>query len=353
VITLSDCGKDWKPPRAGVPTFTLHNTTSDAFEIQLFGADGVTVFGRIEMLAPDTQRPLRVSLPPGTYTWRCQDYKGAVNFSPPGVVTGGDVAAQPYRPVTNDEMVVAVVAYRTQVAAGLKLLASDSARLLSAAQSGNTDATRAAWLDAHRQYERLGAAYDTFGDFADAIDGRPDGLPGGVHDKAFTGFHRLEYALWHNEDQATVVATAQQLDHDVRALVAQFPHQGTGSNDVPLRTHEILENSLQFELTGATDEGSHTNLATVRANVDATLMALSAITPMLRLRNPALLRRSTAALDALAAMLDRYDTGGTWRPLTDLTRPEREQLNAATSAFLETVSPVPAILERDPNDLDA
>ena len=231
---------------------------------------------------------------------------------------------------------------------GLNTLATDTDALQAAVATGNTANEQAAWLTAHLQYERLGAAYDTFADYADKIDGRADGLPGGVHDKDFTGFHRLELALWNNEPHTTVVAITQQLDSDVHGLVKAFPLQSTAPNDVSLRTHEILENTLQFELTGDTDEGSHTNLATVRANVDGTRMAFSAITPLLQQRNPALVKTTTDDLNNLATLLDTYDVNGTWRPLDDLTHAQREQLDSTVSQLLETVSPIPDVLELGP-----
>ncbi len=76
---------------------------------------------------------------------------------------------------------------------------------------------------AHLDYERLGAAYDTFGSFNDEIDGRPNGLPLGVNDPGWTGFLRLEYALWHNQSAATVATVANVLDSDVDGLVAASP----------------------------------------------------------------------------------------------------------------------------------
>ncbi|HUI48720.1 MAG TPA: EfeM/EfeO family lipoprotein [Acidimicrobiia bacterium] len=352
VVTASECAPGWRPPGSGTPTFTVRNTTSDPYAVELFGSDGLTVFGRIEMLGPLTERPLRVSLPPGQYFWRCQDFAGAVTFSSTETVRGVPVRADPYRPVTNGQITEAVIAYRERVADGLTVLANDTAHLLAVVETGDMREARVAWLVAHLQYERLGAAYSTFGDFADEIDGRADGLPGGVHDMKFTGFHRLEYALWHDEPRATVTRVARELDRDVDALMTEFADLGTGPNDVSLRTHEILENALQFELTGDTDEGSHTNLATVRANVDGTRLALSAIAPLLRRRDPALLQRATAGLDRLAVLLDGCDTNGTWRPLSDLTRPEHEQLDSTVSGLLETLSPIPDILELDPNDGD-
>ena len=49
--------------------------------------------------------------------------------------------------------------------------------------------------------------------------------------------------------------------------------------DLPLRAHEILEDTLQFQLTGSADQGSGTNLATAAANLDGTQAVLDALAP--------------------------------------------------------------------------
>src|SRR5262249_35720428 len=146
-------------------------------------------------------------------------------------------------------------------------------------------------LTAHLSWVRLGAAYDTFGDSAAAIDPSADGLPAGVADRDFVGFGRLEQGLWGNEPLPALVPVAAALREEVHSLVTAFPYTVTPTADPPLRAHEILENALQFELTGDTDHGSHTNLAAVRADVDATRMVLQALRPLLARTEPQRLAR--------------------------------------------------------------
>ena len=61
----------------------------------------------------------------------------------------------------------------------------------------------------------------------------------GVDDPSWTGFLRVEFALWQNQPASTVAATADQLDAYVHQLVVAFPEQTIPSNDLSLRTHEI------------------------------------------------------------------------------------------------------------------
>ena len=95
-----------------------------------------------------------------------------------------------------------------------------------------------------------------------------------------------------------------RLDAAVHGLARAFPQMQTPANDLSLRTHEILENTLQFELTGDDDEGSHTTLATALANVQGTQLALGAIANApAPARTLSCWRQVSAGLAALAAML--------------------------------------------------
>ncbi len=348
-ITVSDkaCAPSWHAPPSGQSTFELRNLTNEPYEVDLVGADQQTVYGRVELLGPHTQRPLPVALPPGRFSWRCDAASGVFTLSATATVHGPPVAAKPYVPATSDEIAASVAAYRTSITTGMAALVTKTDRLRVAVSSGRLGIARIDWLDAHTQYERLGAAYGTFGDLDGEINGRADGLPGGIRDPHFTGFLRLEYGLWHKQPVSTLTPFVVKLDVDVRALVKQFPTMQTAPNDVALRTHEILENTLQFELTGRTDEGSHTNLATARANVDGTESALAAISPLLQTRDAALLERATDGLRDFATMLDRLDRGGVWSPLTSLTQGQREQLDSDVSGLLEQLDPIPDILAID------
>ncbi|HEY3831317.1 MAG TPA: EfeM/EfeO family lipoprotein [Acidimicrobiia bacterium] len=345
MVSAAGCAPNWRVPGSGHPTFTVSNLTGQRYEVDLVGRDELTEYGAIETLGPRTTRTLHVALPPGMYAWRCESIDGNVTYSPLERAVGPAVAAQPDVPVTLDQLAAITTTYRSKVQQGMGVLAPEVDRLAADLTAGNLTAAKAEWLTAHLQYERLGAAYGTFGDFDARINGLPNGLPGGVHDRDFTGFHRIEYGLWHGEVASALVPIAHRLSTDVHALASTFAHLQTPPNDVALRTHEILENALQFELTGETDQGSHTNLATVRANVDGTEMTLSALAPLLRVKNAPLLTRAEHGVQYLAAVLDRYDVGGHWIAVQSLPCSAREQVDATLSALLETLSPIPDVLE--------
>lgn len=332
---------------SGRETLAAENHTDLPYDVALMTPDARTIYADIANVPPHGERATVAAVPPGSYKWRCTSAKGDVSFSSKVVVRGRAIeGARPFVPVTYAQLASAAAAFRREIDEQLPTLVADVDALQSDIRRGDLEHAKQSWLLGHMEYERLGAAYTTFGDLDDQINGRPDGLPGGVHDEDFTGFGRIEYGLWTGQTAAQLAPAAAALDRTVHTLATAFPVAPIPPNDVALRSHEILENALQFELTAQTDLGSHTNLATVRANVDGTRLALTAVAPLLQARDPALLHTVSNGLDGLAVMLDTYrHSNGSWTPVQALTRAQHQRLDAAVSGLVEQLSPIPDLLQ--------
>jgi high-affinity iron transporter len=352
VVNATQCGSGWTPPRSGRTVFTVANTTpATVFSIVLANADQSRIYGQIATLDPATEVPLDVVLPPGHYAFVCSARSGLSLVSPLEQVRGGPVAdAHPYAPVSNELMQIAAQDYDGSLRAIMRQLLRDTDRLDAAVQAGRLVPARRLWLTAHLDYARLGVAYDTFGRFDEEIDQRPLGLPGGVHNPRFRGFLRLEYGRWHSQPTAALAPVSTALDRAVRGLVKSFPKLTIPPGDLSQRAHEILENTLQFELTGETDQGSHSNLGTAWANVQGTELAVSALHPALVRADPRLARTATAGLDRFGALLAaRRKADGTWTPLGSLTTVQRERIDGAASSLLEQLELIPDRLQAAPS----
>ena len=192
----------------------MTNAGGSVVDVSLLGAHNSLIYGEVEAMAPGTTRTMTAVIPPGRYRLGCTYSENATVYSPIVTVSGAPVHdAHPYRQVTYGQIAPLVTKYRAEVSAGLAVLATDTDRLRALADAGQLDQAKQAWLVAHLDYARLGAAYDTFGNFNDEIDGRPNGLPQGVDDPSWTGFLRLEYALWHNQPAATVAIHGRSTGH--------------------------------------------------------------------------------------------------------------------------------------------
>ena len=343
-VSQSACGKGFAAPRPGQQVFQMRNTGTQTSEVYLVNPVTNAVYGEVEGIAPGTTRALTATLGSGDYAWRCVSTSGSAVTSATVHVSGGTTVAA-VLPLAATDLDAPLAQYKAYVRAGLAALLPTTRKLAADLHTGNLAAARTDWLTAHLQYAALGAAYGTFGDFDQKINGRADGLPLGVKDPGFTGFRRLEYGLWHDESAAGLAAVANTLVTDVAALANAFPGEDFDPTDLPLRTHEILENTLQFELTTDTDEGSGTNLATAAANLAGTRELLTVLRPLISQRNPALLATVDGDLGRVAALLAAQHTGTGWTPLEQLDTTTRQGIDGAVGQLLEDLSPVPDLLE--------
>ncbi|GEC03974.1 iron transporter [Streptomyces spinoverrucosus] len=342
----SGCGRGWRHAEPGRQVFDLRNTSSTAAEVYLTDAKTGAVYGEVEGLAPGTVRAMRVTLGNGSYAFKClPDDADAVTGPTVRVTGGGSVKSGPAAvPVTQQDLIPPTLAYQKWIQARTVELVQKTDALRDAVDRGDLAAARAAWLPAHLVYERMGAAYGTFGDADAVINGTTAGLQDGVRDKDFTGFHRVEYGLWHGESASSLRGPADRLARAVRALRDSWPDQRMDPADVGLRAHEILENTLQFELTGRTDYGSGTNLATARANLDGTRVLLGYLRPLLRTRATGL-PGIDSWLDRTQRTLDSFQHDGHWTPLAELTRAQREKADSDLGELVERLADVAALTD--------
>ncbi|MEY9847591.1 high-affinity iron transporter [Streptacidiphilus sp. BW17] len=344
-VSPTECGKGFPAPQPGQQTFQMRNTGGQTSEVYLINPDTNAVYGEIEGLAPGTTRALVATIGSGSYAWRCVPTGGQAVTSAAVTVSGGAAVAA-VLPVSEQDLAAPLAAYKQYVDAGLATLQGQTAKLAADVHAGDLAAARQDWLTAHVQYSSLGAAYGTFEDFDKRINGRADGLPLGVADPDFHGFHRLEYGLWHGQSAAQLAPVADELATDVTGLRKAFPAQDFDPSDLPLRTHEILENTLQFELTGDTDEGSGTNLATAQANLAGTKELLTLLRPLISARSPQLLGTVDADITRFGALLQQArQADGSWTPVEQLDPTLRATLNGALGQLLEDLSPIPDLLE--------
>ena len=344
-VSNGGCGGSWHLAHPGWYTFQVYNAAGESGEVDLVDPANGAIYAEVEGLGPGTSSPMSLDVGSGSYAFRCL-FDDFDPITGPTVVVAGHAPGSPaILPVTSNDLYGPAKQYHAYVAAGLNTLVSHVDALAAEIRAGQLGPARTAWLAAHLTYERLGAAYDAFGDFDQEIDGRPDGLAGGVNSSRWTGFYRLEYGLWHGQGAAALATVAATLDDNVRALRASWPSTEINLLDIGLRTHEILENALQFQLSGHDDYGSGTTLATVQANITGTQELLTVLRPLLTGRY--------AGLPAVDTWLDRLNTllgqargpGGQWTPAARLSPASREQIDAACGQALEELAPIAAITE--------
>jgi Imelysin len=243
-------------------------------------------------------------------------------------------------------------AYRGYVATKLSTLRGQISALSVAIGSGNLASARSAWLAAHVTWLEIGqddGAYGAFGALGGQIDGLAAGHPRGTADPGFTGFHRVEFDLWSKRDLSAAAADTATL----RRLVAQLtkaplstylPTTPTGIGNWLLRPHEVLEDALRDSLSADDDYGSHTDLASIDADIAAVRTMLRELAPAINPVAPHLVGDTNAELDALTGAIQATGAGDRSVSIQDLPTRQRQQIDADVGAALETLAPIPDLL---------
>jgi iron uptake system component EfeO len=345
-VSVTDCGSAWQPTRAGDQDLELHNADQNAGEVQVIGqgAHHGLVYADIEPFGPGTTVDLHLPLAAGQYALACLMEDQAPVTGPTRTITGPGAGTPGVRILTQSQLVPATQRYEQWVRRHLAPLARDTHRLRRAVDHGDLANARGAWLAAHLDYQRLGAAYDAFGDLGDAIDGLPAGLPGGTTNKHWTGFHRVERDLWTHSSTADLRADVAALGGAVSQLPRELRSTQLDPLTLTLRAHEIAENALQVQLTGQDDFGSHSDLESVRAELVGTGVVLRALARPIeqRVAHPGRIR---ATLRHTLAVFTRAVRTSGHVSVTRLPRAERERLDATLGLLTQQLAAIPATLE--------
>jgi high-affinity iron transporter len=353
-VSRTTCAPEWTSAGTGTQTITVTNNSGLAGEINLDDAAGA-VIGEIETIGPGTSAPLTATLGSGTYTFRCLMGSLPTTASPPVTVSapGGTTVAAPaaVKPVTLAELTPPNNLYQAYAATQLTALAGAVAALETDLKRGSTAQAKKDWLPAQLAWERVGASYDSFGDLGLAVDGLPDGLPDGVNDKGFTGLHRLEYGLWNGQSAAELLPVAQTLAKNVATVRKNLTSDDLAGDptQLPLRVHEIIEDALRDHLSGIDDQGAGDAYAMTYADTEVDRVVLGYETALINQRDPGLVATAVSQLATLDTALLATQENGQWQSLTAVSLDQRQHVNAAIGALLETLATVPDLLEIPPS----
>ena len=343
-VSSSQCGGHWSVPGPGWHTIQIANDDSEnGGDIALTDPANGGVYAEVENTGPGTVNPITIDFGSGKYALLCMfnDYNSAqgATVSVPGHVTGTPAIL----PITYNDLIPLAKRYQMITEAALKVLAPETATLAAAVRSGNLETARRDWLTAHLQYETLGDAYDAFANYDTEIDGRADAT--GVNSPQWTGFFRLEYGLWHGQSLPSLVHVADTLNSDVDQLVVWWQTQQVPLSDLGRRAHEVIENALEFQLTGHDDYGSGTTLASTVAAITASRVLLHLLQPLLTPRYPQL-PEVYSGLDTLRALLEKERLpDGWWVPESALPSRTRQAIDAATGQVLQELAPIASLTE--------
>jgi iron uptake system component EfeO len=321
--------------QAGVHQFTVTNTGSKVTEFYVY-ADGDRVMGEVENIAPGVARELRVELPAGDYETACKP--GMVGD---GIRTALAVTGEATTLNEDETLAQAGTDYQRYVQSQTGALVEQTTAFTDAVKAGDIEGAKALFPVARTYWERIEPVAESFGDLDPIIDGREGDQAEG---EDFTGFHRIEKALWETGNVSDMGPYADDLLSNVQEIATQ-------ANDVTLDPLQLangakglLDEIATGKITGEEDRYSHTDLWDFAANLEGSEAAVQALRPYLEEADPELVAEIDERFAATEAELEQYRAGDGWQSYDQLSDEQLRGLSDSITALTESVSQVASVV---------
>ena len=337
-VTLTNSG--CRPSRASVPAgpLTVHVTNRGGMQVsEVELVRDTVIVGEKENLAPGRSGTFTVNLAAGAYELVCP---GAVTERTRLRATGA-APTPSASPELQRELDGASVAYKAYVQAQADDLVGKTQAFVDAIHAGDMATARQRYPVAHVPWERIEPVTTVFGDLDPAIDARADDV---ADPTRWTGFHRLEKALWVDGSLDGMNPIADKLLADVRGLQAMVRGATFDPVAVANGSTELLDEVGQSKITGEEERYSRLDLLDMDANVTGSRQAFQAIQPAILMLDADLARAIQDRFTVLDATLARYRSGDGYVTYDRLTTRDTRTLSRAVDDVAEPLSKVAGVV---------
>lgn len=330
-IVLSDTGCPPTPDsvHGGPVTFTVTNSGSGAVTEAELQKDG-KILGEKENVTAGIDGSFALRLDAGTYSLYCP---GAKQDTWTFTVSGAAAA-----PTAADTGVTdATAKYHDYVVSEVAALATATTAFTDAVRAGDIAKAEALYAPARVHYESIEPVAESFGDLDPDIDARIDDV---ADRTTWTGFHRIEKALWTDGSLAGMTPVADKLDADVVTLRSRVATATYQPAELANGASDLLTEVSTTKVTGEEDRYSHTDLWDFAANIAGAREAFELLRPVLAVQDAALAQQLDARFTGVTADLATYARGDGYVDYSTVAQSDRRTLAQAVDALAEPLSQV-------------
>ncbi|KUM80963.1 iron uptake system protein EfeO [Streptomyces curacoi] len=342
-VTATDdkCEVSKKEFPAGHVELAIENKGSKVTEVYILFPDDRIVTER-ENIGPGTKQTVTAEVKAGDYTIACKPGMKGDGIRQTVKATGEGAAAK-----RDPRLGKAVAAYREYAQEQSDETLPKAQAFAEAVQDGDIEAAKKAYAPSRIGWERTEPVAESFGDIDPKVDVREDGLAAGQDPATdWTGWHRLEKALWQDkkigdrEKELAGLLIKDLKDWQKRVGKAEITPTSMANG-----AKELLDEVATGKVTGEEERYSHTDLVDFKANVEGAQKAYELLKPVAKENDPALVTELDKQFAALHGLLDKYRADKSSYDFTSYDKvgdADRKELSDGVNALAEPLSKLAA-----------
>ena len=238
------------------------------------------------------------------------------------------------------ELNAAAREYQDYVNGQSELLVDRTEEFVAAVKAGDVEEAKRLYAWSRVPWERIEPIAEKFG----TLDPEVDAREGDVPKQQWTGFHRIEQALWVDGTTEGQAEYATELMSDVERLERQVDDVKLLASDPVFGAVELLNEVSATKITGEEERYSHTDLYDIAANVEGAKVAFDFVKPVVRQQDPDLVREIEARFEDVEQEIEPYRRGDGWVSYEKVDEEQRRELSQKIDALAEPLSRVGRVL---------
>ncbi len=317
---------------AGKTQFIIQNHSQKALEWEIL--KGVMVVEERENIAPGFTQKMTANLEAGEYDMTC-----GLLTNPKGKLIVKALAGQ--APAAKNDLVAlsaTITEYKAYVSAETAALVAGTKAFTDAVKAGELEKAKSLYAPTRQHYERIEPIAELFSDLDGSIDAREDDYEQKAADPQFTGFHRLEKALFADNSTKDMEKFATQLNDNVLDLQKRISELAFPPGKVVGGAAALIEEVAATKISGEEERYSRTDLWDFQANIDGAKKIVDLLRPELTKDNAALLAKVDANFSKVESILAKYRTQSGFESYDKLTNADRNALKGPITALAEDLA---------------
>ncbi|MEO3785772.1 iron uptake system protein EfeO [Actinocorallia sp. B10E7] len=319
---------------AGKNTFKLVNNGSKVTEVYFYAPDG-KIISEKENIGPGTNYEITVSLPAGDQQIVCK----------PGMVGDGikqDIKVSGEVGELDPRLAKAVADYRTYIDQQIADTVDKTGQFVAKVKAGDVEGAKELYAPSRFGWESVEPVAESFGDLDPKIDAREADLTDEEREN-WTGWHRIEKALWVEKSTKGLDGIADQLMTDLKDLQDRVHTVDITPASMANGAKELLDEVATGKITGEEEAFSHTDLVDFKANVDGAFKVYELLKPVVQEKDAALAASLDEAFTDVFDALKKYEKDGSYVSYDTVEEGERKQLTDVVNALGEPLSKLAAV----------